>query len=310
MTGVLGWVLALAGAALLVIAFRRSPRTDATPSGPHRGCLLAGLAGLTLGLFLAVSADPAFARARPVDLSRPDDWVINPATGPDGPIRWEGGALNATLEVGSHHYALFPVDWRADAFDAAWDITFLQLDRAGDPITLTEGGRARTHRRTRQDFASVAVGMMDQSAANIDDRDHVAGSALEATFSDDIRLRASDANFILRTASHDEPGTLRLAPNFKKGAPVHIDLNRKYHCELSYRRADRTAVLTVRDGEREVVSRRLEDVKDFTSSAAWFGVSVRGYNRFDKKLDPKKADTGYTRPKAVVRVENLSYRQP
>jgi len=75
--------------------------------------------------------------------------------------------------------------------------------------------------------------------------------------------------------------------------------------------SSKAADLLVRDESgREVVRRQLEDLKDFTNSVAWFGVSVRGYNRFNKKLDAKKADNGYARPKGVVRLENMRYRQP
>ena len=312
--GFLGWVLLIAALFTLVRAFRRpggAPVAERARRGPDRRYLAMGAAGIVLGVLLAMAPRIALARMRSVDLSRVDNWRFNPATGPEAPLRWEGSKLVGTLEVGSAHYAVFPVDWEANRFAARWDITFTQLDPAEQEIQLKDGDKTRMARRGQLERASVAIGLMDQNAANIDDRDHVSGSAIEACFSDDIRLRASDANYLVRTSSSTESGKADIDPDFKPTAPVRVDLNRKYHCALSYDGRSKTADLLVRDESgREVVRRQLEDLKDFTNSVAWFGVSVRGYNRFNKKLDAKKADNGYARPKGVVRLENMRYRQP
>jgi hypothetical protein len=307
----LGWVLVIVAVVLLVSAFRRPEPTSSTgpePGRPNKPYLWAGVACLVAGLLMAMSSTIALARLETLPLSRSDNWRSNPPVGPDAPIRWEGNALLADLEAGSGRYAVYPVDWNADRFEAEWDIIFSQLDVKRERDARSG---ARSVRRARPEAASVAIGLMDQSVSNIDDKDHVGGSALQACFSDDIRLRAADANFIVRTASSDESGKAEIDPNFKPGEPVRIELNTKYHCRITYDRPSSEAVLVVRDDAgREVVTRRLEDVKDFTNSVSWFGVSVRGYNRFDKKLDARKAENGYKRPLASVRIENMRYRQP
>jgi hypothetical protein len=308
-----GWVLLISAAVLFVNAFRRPEGVPAAaaPRGPNKTYLWSGLGALLLGLALVVLPGIAEAHTRPVDLSRKDKWAMNQPPAPDTPIHWDGNALVADLESGSGRYAVFPVDWDANRFQAEWDIILTRLDLPGDPVQLKDGGKTRTQPRSKLDFASVGLGLMDQNAANIDDRDHVSGSSIEACFSNDIRLRASDANFLVRTSSSDESGKEKLDPDFKKTDPVRIELNKRYHCALSYESGSADATLRVRDESgKEVVSRRLEDLKDFTNSVAYFGISVRGYNRFDKALDAKKAENGYTRPKAVARIENLTYRQP
>jgi hypothetical protein len=203
------------------------------------------------------------------------------------------------------------VDWEANRFAARWDITFTQLDPAEQEIQLKDGDTVRTARRGQLERASVAIGLMDQNAANIDDRDHVSGSSIQACFSDDIRLRASDSNYSIRTSSATESGKLELDPKFRPSLPVQIELHKRYHCELRYDAPSKVATLVVTEpGGQTVASRRLEDLKDFTNNVSWFGVSVRGYNRYDKKLEPTKAITGYVRPKAKFTIENLEYRQP
>jgi hypothetical protein len=302
-----GAVLIAAGLAALLRGFRWAPG-----AGRDRRFLGWGIAGLVAGLYFALQPGIALARLRPAPLARHDRWTVNPEASSGGPIHWDGNALVAELEVGSDRYAVFPVDWDANRFQASWDITFERLDRVGDEIELKEGGRTVSHRRSAQDFASVTVGLMDANVANIDDRDHVSGSAVEACFSDDIRLRASDSSLIVRTASHDESGKLTADPSFRpQRQGVRIELGQRYHCDLSYDAGRSSAALEVRDASgRTVVSRRLEDLKDLTTSVTWFGVSIRGYNRFDKRLDPAKGDTGYTRPRVTVRLENMEYRQP
>lgn len=311
----LGVVLLITGVALLFSAFRRRESAPAeaaapAPAGPSRTNLWGGLACLAVGGLLALWPTLALARMEPKELGRKDNWRTNPEVAAETPIRWEGDALIADLEAGSGRYAVYPVDWDADRFEASWDITFTTLELPGQELQLTLDGKKTPYRRTQQDFAALTFGLMDQNIANIDDRDHVSGSAIEACFSDDIRLRASDVNYIVRTSSSTESGKLEIDPNWKKGEPVAIRLGTKYHCRLTYDRRSGDATLEVTDDAGGRVSRRLEDLKDFTNSVSWFGVSVRGYNRFNKKLDPKKADNGYTRPHTVARIENMRYSQP
>jgi hypothetical protein len=268
-----------------------------------------------IGLGLAIWPSIALARLAPEEMNRKDMWVMNPATSETAPIHWEGDALVADLEAGSGRYAVYPVDWEANRFESSFDITFTQLDLPGQEIPIKEGNKAnpttRMHKRTKLDFAAVTVGLMDQNIANIDDRDHVSGSAIEACFSDDIRLRASDSNYIVRTSSSTESGKEKIDPFFKPAAPVPVEIGKKYHCVLTYDGRSNQATLRVMDESgRPIVERQLEELKDFTNSVTWFGISVRGYNRFDKKLDPTKADNGYVRPTAKFRLENLQYRQP
>jgi hypothetical protein len=314
----LGWALVIAAVWMLISAFRRPAEAtaEAAPrSGPNRGYLVGSAVALVVGLGLAFWPSIALARLTPKDLKRQDAWVMNPPTGETAPIRWEGDALVADMEAGSARYAVFPVDWEANRFVASFDITFSQLDLPGQEIPLKVGDKAnpttQMHKRTNLDFAAATVGLMDQSIANIDDRDHVSGSAIEACFSTDIRLRASDANYIVRTSSSTESGKEKIDPFFKPGTPLPVELGKKYRCVLSYDGRNNQADLKVSDeGGRAIVERRLEDLKDFTNSVTWFGISVRGYNRFDKKLDPTKADNGYTRPTVKFRLENLQYSQP
>jgi hypothetical protein len=315
MVSFLGWVLVLVAVWMLITAFRRPATEGATApatTGPNRTYLGGGLLALVAGAGLAVWPSIALARLQPVPLDRTDLWVMNPRTSETAPIRWEGSVLVADLEAGSGRYAVFPVDWDANRFEASFDITFTHLDSAGDVIPLRQpDGSTRMHRRTPLDFAAVCIGVMDQNLANIDDRDHVSGSAIAACFSDDIRLRASDASLLVRTSSATESGKERIDPFFKPGVPTRVELNRKYRCLLAYDGRRNQADLVVREeGGAVVVERRLENLRDFTNSVSWFGISVRGYNRFDKKLDPTKAQTGYTRPTARIRLENLQYRQP
>ena len=308
----LGVALLAVAVMLLIRAIPRSGRRTAASALPDRRSTWIGLASLAVGVAILLWARVASAQMASKDLVRHADWLMNPETSATAPLHWDGNTLVAELEAGSNRYAVFPVDWDANRFSASWDITFTELDRQGDTVPLKLDGKDVQHHRSALDFASVAVGLMDQAAANIDDRDHVSGSGIEACFSDDIRLRASDANYLVRSASHEESGELKPDPNFHPAPTgVVIELNRKYHCALSYDSSSSNAELTVQDEKgRTVVRRVLRELKDFTNSVAWFGVSIRGYNRYDKRLDPKKKENGYQRPKAVVRLENLEYRQP
>lgn len=301
MGGLLAWGLLAAAGWLLLEAARSAPPA-------RRQGLARGLAVLIAGAGLLTWPIVHRARVRPVDLDRRDAWLLNPAPAPGSPVRWEGDALVAELEAGSGRYAVFPVDWSGDRFEAEWDLTIEQLDLPGDSMPLNDDGRPRV--RTFQEAAGIAIGLMDGTVSSLDDRDHVAGSALQACFSDDIRLRAADAGLLARTAAHDEPGTRELDPAFRPGAPVRPELGKRYHCRLAYRADTRIAVLSVSEGGRQIVSRRLEEPGELTSRLAWFGLSIRGDNRFDKPLDARKAENGYTRPRGRVRLEHLSYRQP
>ena len=307
----LGCVLLAIALSAFYAGLRRPRPGEPERTGPDRGRVATGIVLATLGGFLTAWPSLAIANLEPVDLSSTDTWVIHPPVAAESPIRWEGKALQADLEAGSGRYAVFPVDWSADRFEAEWDIAFSHLDRSGDEILMQTEGRTRPHRRSKLDFASFAVGLMDQNVANVDDRDHVSGSSIQACFSDDIRLRASDANLMVRTASATESGSQEIDPDFKPQQPIHIELDERYHCRMVFdiRRHEATLDVTTATG-RPIASRRLDELADFTNSVSWFGVSVRGYNRYDKKLDPTRRATGYTRPRASARIENLKYSQP
>jgi hypothetical protein len=227
--------------------------------------------------------------------------------GPADAIRWEpaaGGSagasqrwrrLTARLQVESESYAAFPVDWDGTAFDAEWDMTLSRLD------VLPERGER----------ASVCIGITDGSVANVDDPDHVGGTALEACFSDDVRLRASDQDRLLKTHSATEKSLdASSGETFTPSTPIRLALNTPYHCRLAYDGPTDSATLTVTQGGRAVATRELTDLRDYPSGVAWFTVTVRNYKRFNKQLAEKLKDQGYTKPTAEVILENLRYRQP
>jgi hypothetical protein len=292
----LGWALLLAAVGLFAALFRRRPAGEAglASAGPVPAKRLIGagaVACLLLGGYLVIQPRLALANRRPVDLSHSDDWLTG---GAKDAFRWHNGQLKAKLVVESDSYAAFPVDWQADAFHAEWDMTVMKLD-----LRPEWGERA-----------SIAIGVFDTAAANIDDPDHVSGSSLEACFSDDIRLRASDADRLLKTHSSTElslgPRSLR---KFQPAPPVPVELNVPYHCVLDYDGPSDTATLSVSQGGRVVVRRWLDDLREFTPAVAWFGVTVRGFKHRNKQMEAK-LKSAYTKPAAELTLENLRYAQP
>ena len=285
-----GWVLVAAAVALVITAARRRGRAPAAGLSPK--VLVAGAAvSLILGGYLALSGRLALAHMHTVDMSHPDDWAIG---GEANAFKWDGGRITGKLVVEADTYAAFPVDWHADAFRADWDITITRLD-----LRPEWGERA-----------SIGMGLADGSEVNIDDPDHVSGSALEACFSDDVRLRASDADHLLKTHSSTElTRSSQSTQTFTPSPPVHLELNTPYHCTLTYYGPDNTATLSVTQNGRRVASRRLEDLREFTPSVSWFVITVRGFKHRNKQVEVKLGKA-YTKPEADLVVENLRYEQP
>src|SRR5204863_240268 len=97
------------------------------------------------------------------------------------------------------------------------------------------GGRRRAGRRWS------AAGW---SPANVDEPDHVGGTAIEDCFSDDVELRASDADRLPKTHSSTELSQSAASPRpFQPSEPVQLQLDTPYHCVLSYNAASDTAQL-------------------------------------------------------------------
>lgn len=286
MLSFLGWSLILAGAFLAYRAWHARRAAIGAPRSP----LLAAAACLAVGVALLIGNQVSAATLQPVDLSRPDDWIVG---GPAAAIRIENGQLAAKLTVESESYAAFPVDWRGGGFRAEWEMTIKQLD-----LRPEWGERA-----------SIAVGLFDGSAANIDDADHVGGTAIEATFSDDVRLRASDEDRLLKTHSSTELSLSdRSRRRFAPSDPVLLQLNIPYHCLLTYDAGSAAADLTVTQGGRMVVTRRLEELPGYPPSVAWFGVTVRGFKHRNKQKEAA-LKTAYTKPAAEVVISRLRYKQ-
>jgi len=330
--GWLGWVLVIGGAILLVLALRRPKRAPAGSAAAanetadfarrRRQLTLGAIAGLVIGGYLLVSTTLARAHLRPRDLSHPDDWVRSHT---DDRIEvLPGPEIRATLEVGSNVYAVIPVDWNADRFRAEWDLILTRLDvRERQPEPGEDPGPNSTIVTER---ASIAIGLMDQNAASIDDRDHVGGSGLQACFSDDIRLRGSDVNNLLKTASSDESGKTIVPKDFRPRPRVDLRpyLHQPLHCVLEYDGDYDTARLRVTTADQRVLADlRLEDLRDFTNTVQWFGITVKGYNRWSKQAEyawnRRNAelkrrglpDQGpYPKPRAECVIRNLRYSQP
>ncbi len=294
MSEFLGWVLLAVGIGLVLRMLRR--RKVAAP-GQLRLWGIAALLSLALGLYMALAPRWAMANMGVVQTSDPRKWLVG---GPDDALRWETAApdqwskLAIRLGNESESYVVFPVDWEGNAFRAEWEMTITQLD-----IRPEWGERA-----------SVAVGVMDGTATSLDDPDHVGGSAIQACFSDDVRLRTADDTRLLKTASSTEqwlsPTSTR---QFTPGTSLQLRTGVPYRCVLAYSAASDVATLEVSEGGRRLVARRLEDIPAFTGNLSWFGVTVRGYKRRNKKLEAE-LKTAYKRPAAEVEIRNLVYRQP
>ena len=295
---ILGWLLIIGGGAALIRALRRRTGTGggadvSALAAQRRQWLTGAIASLVVGVILVATVTVAAAHLRAVDLSGKDDWIFFPET---GTFTWDGSTLAGTLESGVDAHAMFPVDWKNHAVEAAWDLTVLRLDTFGP-----------------RDRASIMIGLFDQTNAGIDDRDHVGGSGLQACFSDDVRLRSSDQNHLLRTSSSTEAGQrVYEAGKFKKHPKVKLELNKKYHCLLSYSSSSGLARLEVTgpDGRSIFAAdnpRELDELENYTSSVSWFGVSNRGFKLFNKLRFGK--DDAYVRPKAIFKIENMQYKQ-
>src|SRR5688500_8448000 len=102
MAGVLGVVLLIAAVSRLVSAFRRRAGA-AVPArrGPSRAYLAGGIAAVVAGGLLLAWPAIAMTRMTSKGLSWHESWSTNPPAGPEAPIRWEGQAVDADLEVGS-----------------------------------------------------------------------------------------------------------------------------------------------------------------------------------------------------------------
>lgn len=298
----LGWALIVAAAVLLYRARRSAPEVDLTG---RRARWAAALGCLVLGGYLAVSSRLALA-SRPVDVSNPRNWVVG---GPDSSVQWElagperWSRLKGRYIPEGESYVLFPVDWRGHSFRAEWDITFTTLEVRRRPDGSVD------------ERASLAIGVTDGSATSLDDPDHVGGSGLQACFSDDVRLRMSDENRLLKTHSATECWiALDSTRKFTPSRPQELRTGVPYHCVLAYDSGSDTATLTVSERGRaghprsgSMVERRLEDLPGLAGNLSWFGVTIRGYKRRNKQREAKVK--GYTRPAVEFVIENLRYRQ-
>ncbi|MBI3909900.1 MAG: hypothetical protein HY320_03090 [Armatimonadetes bacterium] len=324
----IGWVLVVTGVVLVALALRRPYGSAGRVSAPaaeagsaRRRYGLLGVVSLLLGGYLAFANVLALANLNEEDLRHPDDWVTVGAK--DAIHVAEGSEITARLEVGSNAYAVFPVDWKADKFRAAWDLIITRLDvRERDPFP---GEDPRPNKKIVEERASITIGLMDQNAASIDDRDHVGGSGLQACFSDDIRLRGSDVNNLLKTASSDESGKTIVPVEFKPQPRVALRpyLDKPLHCELAYDGPTDTATLKVTAEGQVLADLKLEELRDFTNSVAWFGITVKGYNRYSKQKEFARnrenaelkrrglsEEAPYQKPVAECQVRNIRYWQP
>jgi hypothetical protein len=278
---VLGWLLLLGGIAGLVWVLRARARAveaagrTGAPPAPTTGQYAGVLAGLILGIWLVATGSGATARlaqSHAWDFQSDPQWLINNA----GAIQWDqqAGVLKASLASGSGAYAVAPVDWNADAFRAEFDLTIESLNT---PLSV------------------VGVGLFDGSISNIDDRDHVGGSSIQASFGNDIRLVVSDTNLLSRRDSmSDRDGEPK---------PVQLQPGKTYHAVLGYNRRIDTATLEVSEqgSSSPLVQLKVEELRDFTPNVAYFGVSIKGYNK-NKDADPK--------PTATATLDNVRFFQP
>jgi hypothetical protein len=285
-TIVLGWLLLIAGIAGViwvlrarVAAIAASGRSDA-PAAPSRGHYAGVVAAIALGLWLVAVGAGATARLTPThswDFSRDPEWLIQNKEA----IRWDSqsGALNLTMTPGSGAYGVAPVDWNAGRFRAEFDIEITSL--------------------RNPDLAVVGVGLFDGSISNIHDRDHVGGSTIQASIGNDVRLVVSDANLLTR--SDPLPGG--------EASPLRLELNKVYHVALGYDRRIDTATLEVTEkgAGQPLVQLKVEELRDFTPNVAYFGVSMKGYNK-GKDLDP--SDPQNPQPTVEATLDNVAFLQP
>ncbi len=282
---VFGWLIVIAAVITAFVFYRRSQAPPAsggaTPPPPNRAIALGSAFVAVAGaLWLFLAAPPSVANLQPKLVenftSEPKLWAFNVP----GQVGWDekGGRLLAKMKVGEGWWGVVPVDWEGDAFRAEWDITVLKRDL--DPDNAGPG-------------AVAAVGMFDGSLSNIDDTDHVGGSSLLAVFGDTVRLRVSDVNLLVKSAS----GT------------ASVEIGKTYHAVLAYDRHANTAGLQVTDKESgaKIADLRIEDLRDLSSSIHWFGVSMKGFSRNKDKFARGSTTKGLFIDAAI---DNVIYAQP
>jgi hypothetical protein len=284
---IFGWLIVIAAVITAYVFYRRSTApppsgTAAASAAPNRAIALgAAIVAVGLATYLFAAAPPSAADLTPtfteVFSSDPTNkrWVFNNP----GQVGWDqqGGRLLAKMKVGEGWYGVVPVDWSGDVFRAEWDITILKRD--ADPQNAGPG-------------AVAAVGMYDGTISNIDDTDHVGGGSIIAAFGDTVRLRISDVNQLVKSATG-----------------MKVEIGKPYHAVLTYDRHGNVATLQVveREGNRSIANLRLEDLRDLSSSIAWFGVSMKGFSRNKTKRARGATVDGLFIDAAI---DNVSYAQP
>jgi hypothetical protein len=261
----LGWLALLAAAALGYWYARQRTESGATrrPEEVAQGrsrlvsAIVAGVLGV-LFLTIGSQARPNLRTAYATDFQKDPQWL---KVGGDDRVGWDpsSGRYHARLEVGSGHYACVPVDWDASAFRAEWDMTLTAL-----PQKQVDAATAKS---------VIAIGLCDGTVSNIEDTDHVGGSTIQATFTpDDIYLRTSDTNLIVRSDSMKLRGTPGVKP----------ETGKTYHCVLGYEDATDTATLQVSEAgsATPLVSLQVPDLRDFSPNVSYLAITVKGYNRF------------------------------
>jgi len=252
-------------------AAREAAGRPGAPPAPSRNQFWGVIGALVVGIWLVATGAGATARLSETnhwDFSQDPHWLINKSSA----IQVENGALKLHLESGSGAYGVAPVDWNADAFRAEFDIQIVSLNTPD---------------------AVIGVGLFDGSISNIEDRDHTGGSSIQASFGSDVRLRVSDTNLLSRSDSMTE----------REKPAIKLEPGKTYHAILGYNRRIDTASLDVSEAgsTQPLVSLRVEELKDFTPNVAYFGVSIKGYNK-NKDADPK--------PTADAVLDNIRFFQP
>jgi len=269
------------------------PQSGTAPAAappPDRAiALAAAIVAVGLATYLFSAAPPSVASLKPIYAedfaSDPKRWVFNNP----GQVGWDqqGQRLLAKMKVGEGWYGVVPVDWNGDAFRAEWDITILKRDVDPDFDPKRDAGKDNT-----LPGAVAAVGMFDGSISNIDDTDHVGGGSIMAAFGDTVRLRVSDVNQLVKSATGGK-----------------VEVGKPYHCVLTYDRSGNTATLNVaeKEGNRTIADLKLEDLRDLSSSIGWFGVSMKGFSRNKTKTARGATTAGLFIDAAI---DNVSYAQP